>query len=151
MLFRSLLAKLGPPEIRLTGNPNQKLPEKIPVFVPVSAGVIYKWKGVEWTGNSLLSTTTLMGDFGMKAGDVADGMAIEAALEKIREEYAFLYDVLVNPFANFVLTARCPVRDKQEERPARCPGEDGSRLHGRRSPFGYDACNQTSTRLAIDR
>src|SRR5216683_54713 len=28
-----LRAKLGPPEVRLTGNPNKKLPEQIPVFV----------------------------------------------------------------------------------------------------------------------
>src|SRR6266487_1328560 len=29
-----LRAKLGPPEVRLTGNPNQKLPAQIPVYVP---------------------------------------------------------------------------------------------------------------------
>ena len=33
--------KLGPPEIRLTGNPNQKLPEQIPVFVPSDPGPVY--------------------------------------------------------------------------------------------------------------
>ena len=31
-----LRVKLGPPEIRLSGNPNQKLPDQIPVFVPVT-------------------------------------------------------------------------------------------------------------------
>jgi len=98
-----LRAKLGPPEIRLTGNPNQKLPEKIPVFVPVEAGPIYKWKGVEWSGNSLLSTTTLAGDMGLKPGDVADGMAIEAGLEKIREEYAHVgyLEAKIDPVANY--------------------------------------------------
>jgi len=82
-----LRAKLGPPEIRLTGNPNQKLPEQIPVFVPVAPGPIYRWKGVEWSGNSLLASTTLTGDLGLKDGDVADGMAIEAGLDRVREEY----------------------------------------------------------------
>jgi outer membrane protein assembly factor BamA len=98
-----LRAKLGPPEIRLTGNPNQKLPEKIPVFVPVAAGPIYKWKGVEWSGNSLLSTTTLTGDMGLKPGDVADGMAIEAGFEHIREEYAHVgyLEAKVDPVANY--------------------------------------------------
>src|SRR5580693_8144641 len=62
-----LRARLGPPEIRLTGNPNQKLPEQIPVFVPVAPGAIYKWKGVEFSGNSLLSTVTLTSDLGLKA------------------------------------------------------------------------------------
>jgi outer membrane protein assembly factor BamA len=83
-----LRAKLGPPEIRLTGNPNQKLPEQIPVFVPIAPGPIYHWKGVEWSGNSTLSTITLTGDLGLKPGDVADGMKVEAGFDKVREEYA---------------------------------------------------------------
>src|SRR5579862_5253664 len=98
-----LRAKLGPPEIRLTGNPNQKLPEKIPVFVPVVPGDVYKWKGVEWSGNSLLSTTTLNGDMGLKPGEVADGMAIEGGLDHIREEYAHVgyLEAKIDPVANF--------------------------------------------------
>jgi outer membrane protein assembly factor BamA len=98
-----LRAKLGPPEIRLVGNPNQKLPEKIPVFVPVAAGAIYKFKGVEWSGNSLLSTVTLSGDMGLKPVDVADGMAIEAGLDRIREEYAHVgyLEARIDPVANY--------------------------------------------------
>src|SRR4029077_14630691 len=82
-----LRAKLGPPEVRLTGNPNKKLPEQIPVYVPVSPGPVYRWKGVEWSGNQVLSTITLTNSAGLKAGDVADGMAIEAGWERVREEY----------------------------------------------------------------
>lgn len=98
-----LRARLGPPEIRLTGNPNQKLPEKIPVFVPIAAGAIYKWKGVEWSGNSLLSTATLSSDMGLKPGEVADGMAIEAGLDHIREEYAHVgyLEAKIAPVANY--------------------------------------------------
>src|ERR1700726_773608 len=82
-----LRAKLGPPEVRLTGNPNKKLPEQIPVYVPVNPGAVYHWKGVEWSGNNVLSTITLANSAGLKAGDVADGMAIEAGWERVREEY----------------------------------------------------------------
>jgi len=82
-----LRAKLGPPEVRLTGNPNQKLPEEIPVYVPVAPGTVYHWKGVQWSGNSILSSITLTSSFGFKPGDVANGMAIEAAWDTIREEY----------------------------------------------------------------
>jgi outer membrane protein insertion porin family len=82
-----LRAKLGPPEVRLTGNPNQKLPEQIPVFVPVVPGPVYRWKGEQWSGNNALSTFTLSALLGLKAGDVADGMAIEAAWDRVREEY----------------------------------------------------------------
>lgn len=82
-----LRAKLGPPEVRLTGNPNKKLPETIPVFVPVAPGPVYQWKGVDWTGNSALSSITLTSSLGFKPGDVANGMAIEAAWDAVREEY----------------------------------------------------------------
>ena len=82
-----LRAKLGPPEVRLSGNPNKKLPEQIPVYVPVNPGPVYHWKGVEWTGNNVLSNITLTNSVGLKSGDVADGLAIEASWERIREEY----------------------------------------------------------------
>src|ERR1700732_3033680 len=82
-----LRAKLGPPEVRLTGNPNKKLPEQIPVYVPVNPGAVYHWKGVEWTGNNVLSTITLTNTIGVKSGAVADGMAIEAGWDRVRDEY----------------------------------------------------------------
>lgn len=83
-----LNAKLGPPEIRLTGNPSQKLPEQIPVFVPISPGSVYHWKEAHWTGNAAVSEFTLNGLLGLKAGDVANGMQIEAGWDRIREELA---------------------------------------------------------------
>ena len=83
-----LRAKLGPPEIRLTGNPNQKLPDQIPVFVPVEAGGLYRWKALRWTGNTTLSEFTLSGVLEIKPGDVADGIKIEAGWDRAREEYA---------------------------------------------------------------
>jgi outer membrane protein assembly factor BamA len=82
-----LRAKLGPPEVRLSGNPNKKLPEQIPVYVPINPGAIYRWKGVEWSGNDILSTVTLTHTVRLKSGDVADGMAIEAGWDRVREEY----------------------------------------------------------------
>jgi outer membrane protein assembly factor BamA len=82
-----LRAKLGPPEVRLTGNPNQKLPEQIPIFVPVNPGPVYHWKGVDWTGNSLISSSALTTSLGLKSGDVADGMAIEAGWDHVRDAY----------------------------------------------------------------
>ena len=85
-----LRAKLGPPEVRLTGNPNQKLPEQIPIYVPVNPGPVYHWKDVEWSGNSMLSTITLTRALPLKTGDVADGMAIEAGWERVRDEYGHL-------------------------------------------------------------
>jgi outer membrane protein assembly factor BamA len=98
-----LRAKLGPPEVRLTGNPNQKLPEQIPVFVPIAPGAVYTWKGVTWIGNSLLASDLLTKDFGLKAGDVADGMALEAGFDRVREEYGHVgyLDAKIDPVARY--------------------------------------------------
>src|ERR1700692_1964187 len=71
-----LRAKLGPPEVRLTGNPNRKLPEQIPVYVPIDPGPVYRWKGVEWSGHNLISTLTLTNMVGLKSGDVAARMVV---------------------------------------------------------------------------
>lgn len=98
-----LKAKIGPPEVRLTGNPNQKLPEQIPVFVPVISGPVYRWQGAQWSGNSLLSTITLSNEIALKSGDVADGMKMEAGWDNVREEYAHhgFLDAKVNPVASY--------------------------------------------------
>jgi outer membrane protein assembly factor BamA len=98
-----LRAKLGPPEVRLTGNPNQKLPEQIPVYVPVAPGAVYHWKEVHWTGNTLLSEFTLNGLLAVKPGDVLDGLRIEAAWDLIREEYGHrgYLDATTDPVATY--------------------------------------------------
>jgi outer membrane protein assembly factor BamA len=82
-----LRAKLGPPEVRLAGDP-QKLPAQIPVFIPVAQGEIFRWKESHWRGNTLVSVFTLNGLLGIKQGEVADGMHIEAGWDRVREEYA---------------------------------------------------------------
>ena len=98
-----LHSKLGPPEIRLTGDPNQKLPEQVPVFVPADPGPVYHWKEIHWTGNATVSEFTLSGDVGLKPGDVADGMKIEAGWDHIREEFAHhgYLDAKVDPVPTF--------------------------------------------------
>jgi outer membrane protein assembly factor BamA len=82
-----LKATIGPPEVRLSGNPNQKFPDQIPVFVPSQPGAVYHWKDVTWSGNKVLSTITLTNDLGLKTGDVANGMNIEGGWDRVHEEY----------------------------------------------------------------
>jgi len=82
-----LRAKLGPPEVRLSGAPSAKLPDQIPVFVPIAAGDIYHFRDAQWSGNNVISSITLASYFGLKPGAVADGMEAESALDRIREEY----------------------------------------------------------------
>jgi outer membrane protein assembly factor BamA len=103
----NLRPKIGPAEVRLSGNPNQKLPDKIPVFIPCTPGPVYQWKSVEWQGNSVLSTMTLTNALGMKASDVADGMKIEGGLDHAKEEYGHLgyLDAKLNAEGKFDDTA----------------------------------------------
>lgn len=82
-----LRVKLGPPEVRLTGNPNQKMPEQIPLFIPVVTGAVYHWKDAQWSGNSVLSSITLSNELGLKPGHIANGMQIEAGWDRAGEEY----------------------------------------------------------------
>jgi outer membrane protein assembly factor BamA len=82
-----LRAKLGPPEVRLTGKPTGKLPDQIPVFIPIIPGSVYRWKSTQWSGNSIVSTITLDNLMGLKSGDTANGMEVEAAWDRVREEY----------------------------------------------------------------
>src|ERR1700730_3155290 len=98
-----LRAKLGPPEIRLSGNPNQKLPDHIPVFVPITPGPAYRWKGAQWSGNAALSGFTMNALIGLKDGDVANGMAIEAAWTRLQEEYGHrgYLEAKVEPVAEY--------------------------------------------------
>jgi outer membrane protein assembly factor BamA len=78
-------AKIGPAEVRLSGNPNQKFPEAIPVFVPCVPGALYHWKDAQWRGNSAVSTETLKRELGLKPDDVANGMTIEGGWDRVRE------------------------------------------------------------------
>jgi len=98
-----LQAKLGPPEVRLSGPPSAKLPEEIPVFVTVNAGAAYHFAGVAWSGNNVLSSISLDSFLGLKAGAVADGMEIEGGLERIRDEYGRrgYLDATVRPESSF--------------------------------------------------
>jgi len=98
-----LRVKLGPPQIRLTGNPNQTLPEQLPIFVPVATGGLYHWKEPQWSGNSVLSSITLSNELGLKPGDVANGMQIEAGWDRAREEYGHrgYLDAKIDPVVSY--------------------------------------------------
>jgi len=85
-----LRATIGPSEVRLSGNPTQKLPEEIPVYIPCNPGPTYQWKGAEWGGNTALSSITLTNALGLKTGEVANGMTIEGGWERVRAEYGHL-------------------------------------------------------------
>lgn len=98
-----LRAKLGPPEVRLSGNPNQKFPDRIGIFIPVTPGELFHWKEARWTGNFIVSEFTLNALLGVKPGDVANGMETEAGWDRVREEYGHhgYLEAKLDPVATF--------------------------------------------------
>jgi outer membrane protein assembly factor BamA len=98
-----LRTKIGPAEVRLSGNPNQKFPGDIPVYVPCAPGALFQWKGAEWKGNNAVSTETLKRTLGVKPGDPANGLAIEGAWDRVREVFGRLgyLDVMVTPVPTY--------------------------------------------------
>ncbi len=85
-----LKAQIGPPDIRLTGNPNLPLPDSLPVYIPVAAGAQYHWNGAHWSGNTLITAAALTGTLGMHLGEIANALEIEAGLDRVRDEYGRL-------------------------------------------------------------
>lgn len=81
---------LGPAEIRLTSRPNEKLPDSVPVFIPVTTGPVYHFAGIQWTGNKLISSDALNSVFGAKVGDLANGLIFESGFDRVQEEYGKL-------------------------------------------------------------
>lgn len=102
-----LRAKLGPPQVRLTGPPTDKLPDKIPVYIPVDAGAVYHFSAVQWSGNSLLSTDELNATFGVKPNDLADGEKIFSGWDRVQDEYGHrgYLEAKVEPSESFDDTA----------------------------------------------
>jgi outer membrane protein assembly factor BamA len=98
-----LKAQLGPPEVRLSGPPAAKLPEQLPVYVPVATGEVFHFAHAQWYGNNVISSIALDAYLGLKNGAVANGMEMEAALEQIREEYGRrgYLDATVQPETSF--------------------------------------------------
>jgi outer membrane protein assembly factor BamA len=82
-----LRLKLGPPQVRLTGAPTDKLPDQIPVYVPVEAGPVYHFASVQWSGNSVLTTDVLNTAFDMETNDIADGEKIFSGWDRVQDEY----------------------------------------------------------------
>lgn len=57
------------------------------VAVPVEEGPAYSWERAEWEGNSALSAAELDAVFGMKAGELADGLKIDKSLVALAKAY----------------------------------------------------------------
>lgn len=82
-----LQVRFGSPEARFSGNPNQENPDQVLIVVPVHRGKKYAFGGIHWNGNTVFDADTLNRMVGLRSGQTADGLAIEAGWQKVRQEY----------------------------------------------------------------
>jgi outer membrane protein insertion porin family len=82
-----LRVKFAPPTARFEGDPTKPLPDNIYVLAPIEPGPAYTWGGVEWTGNSVISTAELDKFVELKAGEVADGVKMETGWNHATDSY----------------------------------------------------------------
>jgi outer membrane protein insertion porin family len=96
-----LAVKFAAPQVRFQGDPNGATPSKVLINLPIDPGPVYHFSGAEWNGNTVMNTAALNGLLGLKAGDLADGMAISDGWNKIEQSYQHQghLDAKVNPTA----------------------------------------------------
>lgn len=82
-----LRVQFGSPEARFSGNPNRPDLGHVVVVVPVTPGPRFTWSGVNWSGDTVYDAAALDRMMGLSKGQTADGLAIRAGWQKIRDEY----------------------------------------------------------------
>ena len=82
-----LRARIGQAEVRFSGDPNRPLPSTVQVVIPIEPGPVYRWAGVEWRGNAAFGPAALSEFLGLKEGEIADGMKIQGAWQRVQDEY----------------------------------------------------------------
>ena len=82
-----LRAKIGPPTARFAGSPDKPLADNVLVVVPIEPGAMYRWGGVQWSGNAAYGPSALDQMLGMRMGETADGMKVTGAWGSIEREY----------------------------------------------------------------
>lgn len=82
-----LRVQFAPPVVKFEGASSVPAPSKVVVNLGIDTGPVYHFGGVQWSGNTMMDAATLNNLTGLKPGDLADGMAIEGAWDKIEQDY----------------------------------------------------------------
>ena len=83
-----LRVQFGTPQARFTGNPAQPLPDNVIVILPITPGPAFRWGGATWSGNTVFIPQALVDFLGFAPNELASGLKIEAAWERVKKEYA---------------------------------------------------------------
>jgi outer membrane protein assembly factor BamA len=87
LLTGHLRVQFGAPVARFTGDPNKPLPSNVSVTLPVDPGPVFHLSQVSWSGNNALDNAALSSLFASQPNDLADGMKLADAWQRIEKEY----------------------------------------------------------------
>lgn len=98
-----LKVAFGEPEATLGPAAGTVAPIGITATLPIKPGPQYHWGGINWTGNSALSTTGLNSTIKMAPNAIADGNQIQSLWLTIAQEYSRIgyLDAKVDPQAEY--------------------------------------------------
>jgi outer membrane protein insertion porin family len=98
-----LRVKFPPPQARLAADPSKTLSGPVIVWAAIDSGPAYQWAGVQWQGNTSITSQNLDGLVDLKPGDPADGIKIEATWDHARAAYgrAGFLDATIDPVPQF--------------------------------------------------
>jgi outer membrane protein assembly factor BamA len=82
-----LRAAFGSPSARLGAEAGDACKDSVVITLPVNEGVPYVWDKVEWAGNDSFTARELEAALAMKAGELANGLKIDAGLRAMHKTY----------------------------------------------------------------
>ena len=82
-----LRVKFSTPVAKFPTPPANLLSGSVVVVAGIEPGPAYQWGGIEWSGNSAISSSDLDGVVQMQPGSVADGNQVEGIWKRVIEKY----------------------------------------------------------------
>jgi outer membrane protein insertion porin family len=98
-----LHVRIGEAQSRLVENKEDSGEPGVAVVIPIVPGPAYTWDEAVWRGNQVVPSSTLDALLGLKPGDVADGLKIEAGWQQVQAQYGThgYLDVKLDPRPQF--------------------------------------------------
>ena len=82
-----LRASFSNPSAKLGIEASEGCKDEIIITLPVDEGVAYAWDKAEWSGNDSSTAQELESALAMKAGELANGLKIDAGLRAVEKSY----------------------------------------------------------------
>ncbi len=82
-----LLAIFSQPSARLGIEASETCKNEVVITLPVNEGIAYNWDKAEWSGNDSYTIQELESALAMKAGELANGLKIDAGVRAVEKVY----------------------------------------------------------------